>query len=95
MENLAAVKDSLNKSENMTQQMLSILDAFGQRLCRLEETIMPIYEKTESLQRKHESILVYDLIKFLETYTFTNIFFVVAQSDIIVMVFITVKLDLN
>lgn len=57
IENLTFIKDSLSRSDHMTQQMLGILDAFGQRLSRLEETIMPIYEKTESLQRKHESIL--------------------------------------
>lgn len=66
IENLTFIKDSLSRSDHMTQQMLGILDAFGQRLSRLEETIMPIYEKTESLQRKHESILSHVSLRVCE-----------------------------
>lgn len=57
MDNVALLKESLGRSENMTQNMLGILNTFESRLSRLEETIIPIYQETGNLQRRHESIL--------------------------------------
>ena len=57
MDNVALLKESLGRSENMTQNMLGILNTFESRLSRLEETIIPIYQETGNLQRRHESML--------------------------------------
>ena len=56
-ENLEILKDSLARSDTMTQNMLHILNTFENRLSKLEETIIPIYQETGNLQRRHESIL--------------------------------------
>lgn len=56
MDNLAVLQDSLKRSDAMTKNMLSILDSFESRLGKLEETIIPIYQETGNLQRRHESI---------------------------------------
>ncbi|KAK2185572.1 hypothetical protein NP493_228g06031 [Ridgeia piscesae] len=56
MDNVALLKESLGRSENMTQNMLGILNTFESRLSRLEETIIPIYQETGNLQRRHENI---------------------------------------
>lgn len=57
MENLAVLQDSIQRSDLMTQNMLTILNSFENRLSKLEETINPIYQETGNLQRRHESIL--------------------------------------
>ena len=57
MDNMGALKEALSRSDNMTHNMLGILDNFEKRLGRLEETIIPIYQETGNLQRRHESIL--------------------------------------
>merc|ERR550532_3911377 len=36
--------------------MLHILNTFENRLSKLEETIIPIYQETGNLQRRHENI---------------------------------------
>jgi len=59
MDNLAILQDSLKRSDAMTKNMLSILDSFESRLGKLEETIIPIYQETGNLQRRHESILLF------------------------------------
>jgi len=56
MDNLAVLQESLKRSDTMTKNMLSILDSFENRLGKLEETIIPIYQETGNLQRRHESI---------------------------------------
>ena len=56
METLDALKESLARSDAMTQNMLGILNSFENRLGRLEETIIPIYKETGNLQRRHESM---------------------------------------
>ena len=57
MESVAALKEALSRSDTLTTNMLGILSSFESRLSRLEETIMPIYQETGNLQRRHESIL--------------------------------------
>ena len=64
MENLSILNESLQRSETMTHNMLGILNSFESRLGKLEETIIPIYQETGNLQRRHESIL-----KWLADYT--------------------------
>ncbi|XP_064623116.1 exocyst complex component 7-like isoform X2 [Lineus longissimus] len=54
--NLALLKESLDKSDNMTKNMLSILDTFNNRLRKLEATITPVYQETGNLQRRQENI---------------------------------------
>lgn len=56
MENLAVLQDSIQRSDLMTQNMLTILNSFENRLSKLEETINPIYQETGNLQRRHENI---------------------------------------
>ena len=55
-ENLSLLKESLAKSERMKESMLAILNSFEKRLTKLEDTIMPIYQETGNLQRRHESM---------------------------------------
>ncbi|ESO13234.1 hypothetical protein HELRODRAFT_159872 [Helobdella robusta] len=56
MSNLAVLQESLGRSEKMKDNMLSILTTFEKRLKKLEDTIMPIYQETGNLQRRHENI---------------------------------------
>ncbi|ELT97419.1 hypothetical protein CAPTEDRAFT_153271 [Capitella teleta] len=56
MDNLAFLKESLGRSNTMTSNMLGILSSFESRLSKLEETIIPIYQETGNLQRRHENI---------------------------------------
>lgn len=56
MENLTILQDCIQRSDLMTQSMLTILNSFENRLSKLEETINPIYQETGNLQRRHENI---------------------------------------
>lgn len=56
MYNLSVLKESLNKSNTNTQNMLSILNSFETRLRKLENTIVPVYQETENLRRRQENI---------------------------------------
>ena len=56
--NLGVLQDSLQRSQQMTENMLGILTSFEGRLSRLEEAINPVYQETGNLQRRHESILL-------------------------------------
>ena len=55
--NLALLKACLSRSGTNTQNMLGILNSFESRLQRLENTIVPVYNETENLRRRQESIL--------------------------------------
>ena len=55
--NLTLLKDTLKKSNNNTENMLGILSSFETRLRKLEQTIVPVYNETENLRRRQESIL--------------------------------------
>ena len=57
MNNLTLLKDTLKKSNNNTENMLGILSSFETRLRKLEQTIVPVYNETENLRRRQESIL--------------------------------------
>jgi exocyst complex protein 7 len=47
----------MNKSRTNTHSMLGILNSFENRLQKLESTIEPVYNETEMLRRRQESIL--------------------------------------
>jgi exocyst complex protein 7 len=56
MSNLSLLRDALKKSNTNTENMLGILTSFEGRLRRLEQTIVPVYNETENLRRRQESI---------------------------------------
>ena len=49
--------EALNKSNTNTHNMLTILQSFENRLMKLESTVEPVYNETEMLRRRQESIL--------------------------------------
>jgi len=55
-ENVEWLKDRMVESEQLTNGMVEILTSFEQRLARLEETILPVYQETGNLQRRQENI---------------------------------------
>ncbi|XP_064602319.1 exocyst complex component 7-like [Liolophura sinensis] len=54
--NLNLMKDTLYKSSNTTQNMLTILSSFESRLKRLNDNIVPLYQETDNLRRRQENI---------------------------------------
>ncbi|KAF5280786.1 hypothetical protein FQA39_LY17967 [Lamprigera yunnana] len=49
--NLMLLKERIVKSTHITKGIDSILNTFEQRLSRLEDTILPVYNETENLQK--------------------------------------------
>ncbi|CAH1108238.1 unnamed protein product [Psylliodes chrysocephalus] len=49
--NLQLLQERLSKSAQLTEGIGNILNTFEQRLSRLEETILPVYNETETLRR--------------------------------------------
>ena len=47
---------SLETADQLTNQMESILENFGQRLGKLEEAVVPIHKQTKDLQRLQDNI---------------------------------------
>lgn len=54
--NLSLLKDALQRSSHLTQGMTSILNSFENRLAKLEQTILPVYNETKNLQLRQENI---------------------------------------
>ncbi|XP_050311294.1 exocyst complex component 7 [Anthonomus grandis grandis] len=54
--NLLMLQERLAKSAQITKGIGNILNTFEQRLSRLEETILPVYNETESLQKAQHNI---------------------------------------
>ncbi|XP_060523354.1 exocyst complex component 7 isoform X2 [Cylas formicarius] len=54
--NLSLLQERLLKSGQITKSIGNILNTFEQRLSRLEETIVPVYNETESLQKAQYNI---------------------------------------
>ncbi|CAG9773527.1 unnamed protein product [Ceutorhynchus assimilis] len=54
--NLSLLQERLSKSAQITKGIGNILNTFEQRLSRLEETILPVYNETESLQKAQYNI---------------------------------------
>ncbi|XP_069810072.1 exocyst complex component 7 isoform X8 [Dendropsophus ebraccatus] len=55
-EMLTFIKESLDKSDQLTNNMVSILSSFESRLMKLENSIIPVYKQTETLQRLQENV---------------------------------------
>ncbi|NXL59896.1 EXOC7 protein, partial [Chordeiles acutipennis] len=55
-ETLSFIKESLDKSEQLTKNMVSILSSFESRLMKLENSIIPVHKQTENLQRLQENV---------------------------------------
>ena len=70
MGRLDNLKSALKHSNQMTENMMDILSSFDSRLKRLEDTIMPVYQESGQLQKRHENIEITlnILDKVLETY---------------------------
>ncbi|XP_047736815.1 exocyst complex component 7 [Hyalella azteca] len=56
MESLKALQDLGNRSSTTAGGMVTILDSFEHRLAKLETTILPVYQQTGNLQRRHHNI---------------------------------------
>lgn len=55
-ETLSFIRESLEKSDQLTKNMVSILSSFESRLMRLENSIIPVHKQTENLQRLQENV---------------------------------------
>ncbi|XP_004592949.1 exocyst complex component 7 isoform X4 [Ochotona princeps] len=55
-ETLSFIRDSLEKSDQLTKNMVSILSSFESRLMKLENSIIPVHTQTENLQRLQENV---------------------------------------
>jgi exocyst complex protein 7 len=55
--NLSLLTERLKKSSQLTKGIDTILNTFEERLSRLEDTILPVYNDTENLQKSQQSIL--------------------------------------
>ncbi|XP_061866526.1 exocyst complex component 7 isoform X4 [Colius striatus] len=55
-ETLCFIKESLEKSDQLTKNMVSILSSFESRLMKLENSIIPVHKQTENLQRLQENV---------------------------------------
>ncbi|XP_054285786.1 exocyst complex component 7 [Macrosteles quadrilineatus] len=53
---LKELKENVERSSNLTKGITGILSSFEQRLARLEETILPVYNETGNLQRSQQNI---------------------------------------
>lgn len=56
--NIAILQERILKSSHITNSIDTILNTFEQRLSRLEDTILPVYNETENLQKCQHSILL-------------------------------------
>jgi exocyst complex protein 7 len=54
---LSLLTERLKKSSQLTKGIDTILNTFEERLSRLEDTILPVYNDTENLQKSQQSIL--------------------------------------
>uniref|UniRef100_A0A4W3JQB7 Exocyst complex component 7 n=1 Tax=Callorhinchus milii TaxID=7868 RepID=A0A4W3JQB7_CALMI len=55
-ETLLFIKESLEKSDQLTKNMVSILSSFESRLMQLENSIIPVHKQTENLQRLQDNV---------------------------------------
>ncbi|XP_063149107.1 exocyst complex component 7 isoform X3 [Candoia aspera] len=55
-ETLSFIRESLEKSDQLTKNMVSILSSFERRLMKLENSIIPVHKQTENLQRLQENV---------------------------------------
>ncbi|XP_072339910.1 exocyst complex component 7 isoform X10 [Scyliorhinus torazame] len=55
-ETLLFIRESLEKSDQLTKNMVSILSSFESRLMQLENSIIPVHKQTENLQRLQDNV---------------------------------------
>ncbi|XP_059678800.1 exocyst complex component 7-like [Gavia stellata] len=55
-ETLSFIKESLEKSDQLTKNIVSILSSFESRLMKLENSIIPVHKQAENLQRLQENV---------------------------------------
>ncbi|KAM8837989.1 exocyst complex component 7 isoform 8-T8 [Spinachia spinachia] len=55
-ETLSFIRENLEKSDQQTKGMVSILSSFESRLMHLENSIIPVHKQTENLQRLQENV---------------------------------------
>ncbi|XP_077065373.1 exocyst complex component 7 isoform X3 [Siphateles boraxobius] len=55
-ETLSFIRESLEKSDQLTKGMVTILSSFESRLMQLENSIIPVHKQTENLQRLQENV---------------------------------------
>ncbi|XP_067914671.1 exocyst complex component 7 isoform X7 [Heterodontus francisci] len=55
-ETLSFLRESLEKSDQLTKNMVSILSSFESRLMQLENSIIPVHKQTENLQRLQDNV---------------------------------------
>ncbi|XP_077183846.1 exocyst complex component 7 isoform X9 [Paroedura picta] len=55
-ETLSFIRESLEKSDQLTKNMVSILSSFESRLMKLENSIIPVHKQTENLQRLQDNV---------------------------------------
>lgn len=53
---LAQLKDHVDKYHDLSNSMSTILTKFEQRLGKLEQTILPVYNQTEHLQKRQKNL---------------------------------------
>ncbi|XP_031621285.1 exocyst complex component 7 isoform X1 [Contarinia nasturtii] len=54
--NLSQLKDHVDKYHDLSTSMSTILTKFEQRLGKLEQTILPVYNQTEHLQKRQKNL---------------------------------------
>ncbi|KAF7203724.1 exocyst complex component 7 isoform X12 [Nothobranchius furzeri] len=55
-ETLSFIRENLEKSDQLTKGMVSILSSFESRLMQLENSIIPVHKQTENLQRLQDNV---------------------------------------
>ncbi|XP_076855893.1 exocyst complex component 7 isoform X3 [Brachyhypopomus gauderio] len=55
-ETLSFIRENLEKSDQLTKGMVSILSSFESRLMALENSIIPVHKQTENLQRLQDNV---------------------------------------
>eukprot|EP00708_Paratrimastix_pyriformis_P002351 GAFH01001096.1.p1 GENE.GAFH01001096.1~~GAFH01001096.1.p1 ORF type:complete len:643 (-),score=192.19 GAFH01001096.1:31-1959(-) len=73
-ERLAFLRECLSKSDTLTEQVLSTLQEFENRLETMEDMMAPVHESTAKLKRSHENILstTATVDKFLSKFNITD-----------------------
>lgn len=55
------LRERISKSSEIAEKVDKILNTFEYRLLRLEDTILPVYNETENLQKTQQSMLMNNL----------------------------------
>lgn len=62
------IKENVEKSNQITNGIVSILNSFEHRLAKLEETILPVYNETGNLQRQQQSNYLLTILSNISLY---------------------------